>query len=106
MAPAIIEDHKDTMPPKEDMKPQVKSADMSEDLQQEVMQVAVDALVEHKLEIEKEIAEYVKKEMDKRKGACWHCVVGRNFGSFVTHESKHFIYFYLGHLAFLLFKTQ
>lgn len=26
----------------------------------------------------------------------WHCVVGRNFGSYVTHETKHFIYFYLG----------
>ena len=26
----------------------------------------------------------------------WHCVCGRNFGSYVTHETKHFIYFYLG----------
>lgn len=26
----------------------------------------------------------------------WHCVTGRNFGSYVTHETKHFIYFYLG----------
>ena len=25
-----------------------------------------------------------------------HCIVGRNFGSYVTHETKHFIYFYLG----------
>ena len=35
----------------------------------------------------------------------WHCVVGRNFGSYVTHETKHFIYFYLGQVAILLFKS-
>ena len=35
----------------------------------------------------------------------WHVVVGRNFGSYVTHEQKHFIYFYLGQIAILLFKS-
>lgn len=52
---------------------------------------------------EKDIAQYIKKEastlmsqkepefdidyhqFDSRKGATWHCIVGRNFGSFVTH---------------------
>ena len=34
-----------------------------------------------------------------------HCVVGRNFGSYVTHETKHFIYFYLGQVAILCFKS-
>ena len=53
-----------------------------------------------------------------------HCIVGRNFGSFVTHgtlqlskgdmirwltglstETKHFIYFYVQNLAVLLYKT-
>lgn len=24
-------------------------------------------------------------KFDERKGATWHCIVGRNFGSFVTH---------------------
>jgi len=48
-----------------------------------------------------DIAQYIKREVtflppcrrprpdtiqfDKRKGATWHCIVGRNFGSFVTH---------------------
>lgn len=35
----------------------------------------------------------------------WHCIVGRNFGSYVTHEAKHHIYFYAGQTAVLLFKT-
>merc|ERR1711881_785785 len=34
-----------------------------------------------------------------------HCIVGRNFGSYVTHETRHFIYFYLGQVAILLFKS-
>ena len=24
-------------------------------------------------------------KFDQRKGATWHCIVGKNFGSFVTH---------------------
>ena len=27
----------------------------------------------------------IKIQFDERKGATWHCIVGRNFGSFVTH---------------------
>ncbi len=45
-------------------------------------------------------------EFDKRYGPTFHCVVGRNFGSYVTHETKHFIYFYLGQVAVLLFKVR
>ena len=55
--------------------------------------------------IEKDIAAYIKKEFDKKYNPTWHCIVGRNFGSYVTHETKHFIYFYLGQVAILLFKS-
>lgn len=47
----------------------------------------------------------IKKEFDKKYGPTFHCIVGRNFGSYVTHEAKHFIYFYLGQVAILLFKS-
>jgi hypothetical protein len=47
----------------------------------------------------------IKKEFDKKYGPTWHCVVGRNFGSYVTHETKNFIYFYLGQVAVLLFSA-
>ncbi|KAJ4397613.1 Dynein light chain [Gnomoniopsis smithogilvyi] len=83
---------------------QIKSADMTEELSQEVIEVAQEAMA--KFTIEKDIAQHIKKTFDERKGPTWHCIVGRNFGSFVTHETKHFIYFYLGHCAILLFKTQ
>ncbi|KAK3341375.1 dynein light chain type 1-domain-containing protein [Lasiosphaeria hispida] len=83
---------------------QIKSADMTEDMQQEAVEVAQEAMA--KFTIEKDIAQHIKRTFDERKGPTWHCIVGRNFGSFVTHETKHFIYFYLGHCAILLFKTQ
>ncbi|CZR55051.1 related to dynein light chain [Phialocephala subalpina] len=83
---------------------QVKSVDMSEEMQQEAIEVAQEAM--SKFSVEKDIAMHIKKTFDERKGPTWHCIVGRNFGSFVTHETKHFIYFYLGHCAILLFKTQ
>ena len=49
--------------------------------------------------VEKDIAAYIKKEFDKKYNPTWHCIVGRNFGSYVTHETKNFIYFYLGQVG-------
>ncbi|KAF4630806.1 hypothetical protein G7Y89_g7326 [Cudoniella acicularis] len=89
---------------KEKLEAQIKSADMTDDMQQEAIDVAQEGM--SKYTIEKDIAQFIKKTFDERKGPTWHCIVGRNFGSFVTHETKHFIYFYLGHCAILLFKTQ
>ena len=87
-----------------DKKAVVKSADMSEEMQEYAINTALQALDAYN--IEKDIAAYIKKEFDKKYNPTWHCIVGRNFGSYVTHETKHFIYFYLGHCAILLFKTQ
>ena len=81
----------------------IKNADMSEDMQQDAIDCATQAL--EKFNIEKDIAAYIKKEFDKKHGPTWHCIVGRNFGSYVTHETKHFIYFYIGQIAILLFKS-
>ena len=37
-------------------------------------------------------------------GGAWHCIVGKHFGSFVTHETKSLCYFFIGHVGFLIFK--
>jgi dynein light chain LC8-type len=102
----------------------IKNVDMSEEMQQESVDIASAAL--DKYTIEKDIAAQIKKEFDKRHGATWHVVVGKNFGSYVTHgtplfifspidsikyrssgfaETKHFIYFYIGSLAILIWKS-
>ena len=81
----------------------VKSVDMPEELQQDAIDSAKVALDKHN--IEKEIAAYIKKEFDRKHGTTWHCIVGRNYGSYVTHETGNFIYFYVGQMAVLLFKS-
>ena len=55
--------------------------------------------------VEKDIAAFIKKEFDNKYNPTWHCIVGKNFGSYVTHESRYFIYFYYGQLAVLLYKS-
>ncbi|KAI9168240.1 hypothetical protein H9P43_007612 [Blastocladiella emersonii ATCC 22665] len=81
----------------------IKNADMSEEMQQDAVDCATQAM--EKYNIEKDVAAFIKREFDKKYNPTWHCVVGRNFGSYVTHETKHFIYFYLGQIAILLFKS-
>ncbi|RUS30700.1 dynein light chain type 1-domain-containing protein [Jimgerdemannia flammicorona] len=95
----------------------VRNVDMSEEMHHEAIECATQAL--EKYNIEKDIAAYIKREFDKKYGPTWHCVVGRNFGSYVTHElwtavivilrgnvkTKHFIYFYHDKIAILLFKS-
>ena len=86
-----------------DKKAVIKNADMSDEMQQDAIDVANQALERHN--IEKDIAGFIKKEFDKKYSPTWHCIVGRSFGSYVTHETKNFIYFYMGQLAILLFKS-
>ncbi|KAK6906394.1 hypothetical protein I203_100379 [Kwoniella mangroviensis CBS 8507] len=82
----------------------IKSVDMSEEMQQKAVDIVVLSLEKH--DVERDMAMFIKKEFDRLYGTTWHCVVGKNFGSFVTHETKNFIYFYLGPVAILLWKTS
>ncbi|KAI8997133.1 dynein light chain 1, cytoplasmic [Pilobolus umbonatus] len=68
-----------------DGKAVIKSVDMSEEMQQEAIECSTQAL--EKYNIEKDIAAHIKREFDRKYGPTWHCVVGRNFGSFVTHAA-------------------
>lgn len=81
----------------------VKASDMTPEMEKETIQFAQDAL--SKFKVEKDIAMHVKTQLDKTYEPTWHCIVGRNFGSFVTHESGHFLYFYLDKIAILVFKS-
>ena len=52
----------------------------------------------------KDIAQTIKEDMDKEKGGMWNVVIGRSFGSFVTHETKTIVYFYLGNVGFFVWR--
>ena len=61
----------------------IKNVDMAEEMQQDAVDIATAAL--EKFSIEKDIAASIKKEFDRKNGPTWHVVVGKNFGSYVTH---------------------
>lgn len=67
-----------------DRKVVIKGVDMREGVLQDAVETLVRA-TERDL-VEKNIAAYIKKEFDKRHGPTWHCIVGKHFGSYVTHE--------------------
>ena len=83
----------------------IKNIDMSQEMKDAAIKCAKEAI--DKYDIEQDIADYVRYEFDKHfseelpeiskdGGAGWHCIVGRQFTSYVTHETKHFIFFYIG----------
>ena len=44
--------------------------------------------VQEQCTTEKEVAHQIKTEFDQTYEPTWHCVVGRHFGSYVTHEKS------------------
>ena len=42
------------------------------------------------------VANYMKQCFEKTYQGVWHCIVGRNFSGFVTHEQNKYIFFYIG----------
>ncbi|KAJ9452090.1 Dynein 8 kDa light chain [Diplonema papillatum] len=79
------------------------NADMKKELIEDAKEFAHQAFENcHK---EKDIATQIKHAMERKHHGVWHCAVGRNFGSFVTHETKSYIYFYHHQWAILLWKS-
>ena len=54
---------------------------------------------------EKQLANFLKTEFDKQYGVGWNCVVGRNFGSHVVHQTKKYVYFQVRDTFVLLWKA-
>ncbi len=52
-----------------------------------------------------EVAEDIKNEFDKNYSPTWHVIAGSNFGSFVTHENKSFVFLDVEGYSILIFKS-
>lgn len=79
----------------------------STDMEQEMLEFAfatVQGAVE-KYNSEKEIAQEMKRLFEAKYFPIWHCIVGRKFSSYVTHEAKHYAYFYMGQMGVMIFKS-
>ncbi|KAI7737784.1 hypothetical protein M8C21_011959 [Ambrosia artemisiifolia] len=82
----------------------VGDTDMLQAMQDDALQLATKALDFLDVTEATDIARVVKQEFDKTYGGGWQCIVGTNFGSFVTHCYGSFIHFSVGSLAILLFR--
>ena len=53
-----------------------------------------------------DIASYIKKEFDRKYNPTWNCIAGTNFWSWVKHKPRHYIFFDLGEMGIVLFKSE
>ena len=81
----------------------IKNIDMAPDMKKSAIDCAKQAI--DKYEIEKDIADFIRDEFDRIYNPTWHCIVGRQFASYVSHDTKHFIFFYIGQIGILLFRS-
>ncbi|MQL83261.1 hypothetical protein Taro_015742 [Colocasia esculenta] len=82
----------------------IGETDMLEVMQQHALRLAGEALDAYDVTESTDIAHFIKKEFDSSYGPGWQCIVGTDFGSFVTHRCGCFIYFCIGSLAIVLFR--
>ncbi|XP_062095458.1 uncharacterized protein LOC133801304 isoform X2 [Humulus lupulus] len=82
----------------------VRETDMTEAMQSHVMELAYKALDLHEVSDCQSIANYIKQKFDEVYGPAWNCVVGKDFGSCITHLSGSFIFFHVEMMEFLIFK--
>ncbi|CAF1517503.1 unnamed protein product [Adineta steineri] len=83
----------------------VKSTDLSATNEQEMLELVRSSFRKYDLNNQRELAGFLKRSADKTFSSCWHCIVRRQFSSYVTHEMNGFIYLTKGTLSILLFKS-
>uniref|UniRef100_A0A1I8ITI7 EF-hand domain-containing protein n=1 Tax=Macrostomum lignano TaxID=282301 RepID=A0A1I8ITI7_9PLAT len=75
--------------------------DITDELKEEIVQLARTA--QEQFENERDIARYMKSELDAKFDRAWHVIVGRfQYGSFCTHEVGRLFHFYVVRNAILL----
>ncbi len=83
----------------------VKSTDLPATYEQDMIELVRTAFRKYQITNQRELAGFLKRSADRTFAPCWHCIVGRQFSSYVTHEMNGFIYFTKGPLSILLFKS-
>mmetsp|Transcript_63328 Transcript_63328/g.111882 ORF Transcript_63328/g.111882 Transcript_63328/m.111882 type:complete len:97 (-) Transcript_63328:109-399(-) len=81
----------------------IKSSNIPQDKSDIIIKHVNEAM--DKFTIEKDIATQVKKKCDEVLTGTWHCVVGRNFGCSITHDTKFVMFLQVELLHVLIFKS-
>eukprot|EP00744_Colponema_vietnamica_P016241 GILI01022778.1.p2 GENE.GILI01022778.1~~GILI01022778.1.p2 ORF type:complete len:140 (-),score=25.24 GILI01022778.1:89-508(-) len=84
----------------------IKISAMKPDIEQDCVDAASHALLERKLVEQRAIAQFIKRELDSKYGPTWHVIVGRSFGSYLSHDDQNFVYFFIGDCGFLIWRTE
>ena len=85
---------------------QVVTADMPDKMKEVAIETSRAAMKEYS--IDKDIATAIKKKFDEHPEymGTWHCIVGKNFGCSVTHDTRYSTYFEIAGTHFVLFKSR
>ena len=81
----------------------IQAADMPIHMQRAALNGAIQAC--RLYTTEKHIAESIKQDFDQMFTPTWHCIVGRNWGSCVTHSKQCYIRILHKDLTILLYKS-
>jgi dynein light chain LC8-type len=82
----------------------IKLSVLQRDVEQDVVDCAAEAL--NRFEEQRSVAQFMKRELDRKYGNTWHVVCGHSFGSFVTHEERSHLYFFIRDVGFLVWRTN
>jgi dynein light chain LC8-type len=87
----------------------VKIKVLAVDMEDEMMQFAVSTATQafESGRQEKEIANQIKRAFDNQYQYVWNCIVGRDFGSHIVHQTKRYIFMsYFDSVFVLLWKSN
>ena len=82
----------------------VKLSCMNRDVEQDCVDCAAEALT--RFPEQRAVAQWMKKELDRKYGTVWHVIVGRHFASYVGHHDTSMVYFFIADVWFLLWRTN
>jgi dynein light chain LC8-type len=81
---------------------------MQRDVEQDCVDCAAEALT--RFNEQRSVAQYIKSELDRKysseHASTFHVIVGHQFGSFVTHDERFHLYFFIRDIGFLIWRTE
>jgi len=88
--------------------PRINYSEMNENDQSSAVEITLNAIkAQEKSDrpmYHKDLAQTIKQQLDLARGGTWHVIVGSSFGCFVSHETKSMLHFFIGNLAFLVWR--
>ncbi|CAH8442114.1 unnamed protein product [Schistosoma turkestanicum] len=85
-------------------KAHVCHTDMSQSMQDEIIAICLKfwSLNQRSLDT----TAHIKRTLDRKYGPAWHCIIGDEYNSCVTHDSQYFLDFKFEKKSFMIYKTS